>query len=183
MAGHGDSGVADAFRDGKAVILEQEFDPKPWKSQMFSAMTDATSFLVAARYYMKLDPQTKKEGCGTWCLYDASKNSPAKKPKNTQECFLKTVYVCLCHMSQIVYFVSHKVNQFLQKWGSQVARHFQAWPSPYPAKQPGVLSTERLWTGTRAGRAARQRVRAPVQSDGCWAAGSVDPPTPAGSTN
>jgi len=64
-AGHGDSGVADAFRDGKAVILEQEFDPKPWKSQMFSAMTDATSFLVAARYYMKLDPQTKKEGCGT----------------------------------------------------------------------------------------------------------------------
>lgn len=53
--------VADAFRDGKAVILEQEFDPKPWKSQMFSAMTDATSFLVAARYYMKLDPQTKKE--------------------------------------------------------------------------------------------------------------------------
>ena len=31
---------------------------------MFSAMTDATSFLVAARYYMKLDPQTKKEKKG-----------------------------------------------------------------------------------------------------------------------
>ena len=37
-------------------------------------------------------------------------NSPAKKPKNIQECFLKTVYVHVtCHF---VYFVSHKVNQF-----------------------------------------------------------------------
>ena len=69
-------GVADAFRDGRAVILEQDFDPKPWKSQMFSAMTDATSFLVAARYYMKLDPQTKKD---TWrhMGYHASKTDPS----------------------------------------------------------------------------------------------------------
>ena len=68
-------GVADAFRDGNAVILEHEFDPKPWKSQMFSAMTDATSFLVAARYYMKLDPQTKKDkGRHRGCM--APPNSP-----------------------------------------------------------------------------------------------------------
>jgi len=69
------------------------------------------------------------------------------------------VYVT-CH------FVSHKVNQF-QEMG--IPRE----PLPTVALTisggSGVLSTERLWTGTRAGGAARQRVRAPVQSDGCWA--------------
>eukprot|EP00435_Cladocopium_sp_Y103_P057671 s616_g19.t5 len=64
--------VADAFRNGKVVLLEHEFDPKPWKSQMFSAMTDATSFLVAARYYMKLDPQTKKDAWGWWEFFRPS---------------------------------------------------------------------------------------------------------------
>jgi len=53
--------VAGAFREGRVVLLEHELESKPWRMQMFSAMTDATSFLVAARYYMKLDPQTKKE--------------------------------------------------------------------------------------------------------------------------
>ena len=76
-------GVADAFRDGRAVILEQDFDPKPWKSQMFSAMTDATSFLVAARYYMKLDPQTKKD-TGRHMGDDASKTASQKSQGNSR---------------------------------------------------------------------------------------------------
>ncbi|CAK8993020.1 1-aminocyclopropane-1-carboxylate oxidase 1 (ACC oxidase 1) (Ethylene-forming enzyme) (EFE) [Durusdinium trenchii] len=51
--------VGLAFREGRPLILQSE--AKPWKMNLFSALTDATSFLVAARYYMKLDAETKRE--------------------------------------------------------------------------------------------------------------------------
>eukprot|EP00913_Durusdinium_trenchii_P003507 g3246.t1 len=39
--------VGLAFREGRPLILQSE--AKPWKMNLFSALTDATSFLVAAR--------------------------------------------------------------------------------------------------------------------------------------
>ncbi|CAE7150870.1 ACO [Symbiodinium pilosum] len=54
-------GLAAAFQEGRAIILESEKGAKPWERHFLTAISDATSFQIAAEYYMKLDPDAKQE--------------------------------------------------------------------------------------------------------------------------